>query len=144
VCGRYEAGLKQKIAEAFHVSVMLDDVYFSPDTEAAPGSIQPVIYMRDGRREIGEMRWGFKLPDRLLFNARSEGIQSPRIARSAPTASRPDLCEVKLRPAAQSVRLNVEKLTKHDVICRPLPNLLPTTDDRGNSEMVNGAAVNNC
>lgn len=40
--GRYEAGQKQKIAEAFHVSVMLDDIYFSPGTEAAAGSIQPV------------------------------------------------------------------------------------------------------
>jgi putative SOS response-associated peptidase YedK len=30
--------------------------------------------MENGLREVGEMRWGFKLPDRLLFNARSEGI----------------------------------------------------------------------
>jgi hypothetical protein len=43
MCGRYEAGHKQKIAEAFHVRVMLDHFYFSPGTEAAPGSIQPVI-----------------------------------------------------------------------------------------------------
>jgi putative SOS response-associated peptidase YedK len=53
MCGRYEAGQKQKIAEAFHVSVTLDDVYFSLGTEAAPGSIQPVIYMKDGQREVG-------------------------------------------------------------------------------------------
>jgi putative SOS response-associated peptidase YedK len=74
MCGRYEAGQKQKIAEAFHVSVNLEDFYFSPGTEAAPGSIQPVIYMKSGLREVAEMRWGFKLPDRLVFNARSESI----------------------------------------------------------------------
>jgi hypothetical protein len=28
--------------------------------------------MKDGERQVGEMRWGFKLPDRLLFNARSD------------------------------------------------------------------------
>jgi putative SOS response-associated peptidase YedK len=74
MCGRYEAGQKQKIAEAFHVSVMLDDFYFGEGLECAPGSVQPVIYMKDGEREIGEMRWGFKLPDRLLFNARSDSV----------------------------------------------------------------------
>jgi putative SOS response-associated peptidase YedK len=74
MCGRYEAGQKQKIAEAFHVSVMLDDLYFGEGLECAPGSIQPVIYMNDGERQVGEMRWGFKLPDRLLFNARSDSV----------------------------------------------------------------------
>jgi putative SOS response-associated peptidase YedK len=78
MCGRYEAGQKQKIAEAFHVSVALDDVYFSPGQECSPGSVQPVIYRENDQREIGEMRWGFKLPDRLLFNARSEGIASSK------------------------------------------------------------------
>ena len=74
MCGRYEAGQKQKIAEAFHVSVTLDDIYFSAGLECAPGSIQPVIYMKDGERQVGEMRWGFKLLDRLLFNARSDSV----------------------------------------------------------------------
>jgi hypothetical protein len=32
MCGRYEAGQKQKIAEAFHVAVNLDDLYFSSGT----------------------------------------------------------------------------------------------------------------
>ena len=58
MCGRYEAGQKQKIAEAFHVSVTLDDIYFSAGLECAPGSVQPVIYMRDCERQIGEIRWG--------------------------------------------------------------------------------------
>jgi putative SOS response-associated peptidase YedK len=74
MCGRYEAGQKQKIAEAFHVSVTLDDIYFGVGVECAPGSIQPVIYVKDGERQVGEMRWGFKLPDRLLFNARSDSV----------------------------------------------------------------------
>ena len=51
MCGRYEAGQKQKIAEAFHVSVALDDIYFGAGLECAPGSIQPVIYiMRAGAK----------------------------------------------------------------------------------------------
>jgi putative SOS response-associated peptidase YedK len=74
VCGRYEAGQKQKIAEAFHVSVTLDDIYFGANVECAPGSVQPVIYTRDGERHIGEMKWGFKLPERLVFNARSDKL----------------------------------------------------------------------
>jgi putative SOS response-associated peptidase YedK len=74
MCGRYEAGQKQKIAEAFHVSVTLDDIYFGADKECTPGSIQPVVYIRDGERQMGEMRWGFKLPDRLVLNARSDKL----------------------------------------------------------------------
>jgi putative SOS response-associated peptidase YedK len=76
MCGRYEAGQKQKIAEAFHVSVDLEDFYFGAGKECAPGYVQPVIYMKDGERQIGEMRWGFKLPDRLLFNARSDSLKT--------------------------------------------------------------------
>lgn len=53
----------------------LADLYLEPDEDAAPGSIQPVVLTGEaGDREIALMRWGFKLPDRLLFNARSEGI----------------------------------------------------------------------
>ena len=43
MCGRYEAGQKQKIAEAFHVSVALDDFYFGQGIECSFGSVQPVI-----------------------------------------------------------------------------------------------------
>ena len=65
MCGRYEAGQKQKIADAFHVSVALEDLYFGAGVECSPGSIQPVVSMRDGERAIGLMRWGFKLPKAL-------------------------------------------------------------------------------
>jgi putative SOS response-associated peptidase YedK len=30
--------------------------------------------MKHGERQIVEMRWGFKLPDRLVFNARSDKL----------------------------------------------------------------------
>ena len=68
MCGRYEAGQKQKIAETFHVLVTLDDLYFGQGIECSPGSVQPLIYMKDGERQIGDIRWQFMLPDRLLFN----------------------------------------------------------------------------
>lgn len=74
MCGRYEAGQKQKIAEAFHISVTLDDLYFGPQRECVPGSIQPVVYMRNGERQLVEMKWGFKFPARLVFNARSDNL----------------------------------------------------------------------
>jgi putative SOS response-associated peptidase YedK len=63
------------MAEAFHVNAGLDEMYESED--CAPGSIQPVIRVNEeGEREFTSMRWGFKLPDRLLFNTRSEGVES--------------------------------------------------------------------
>lgn len=76
MCGRYgRRGDKQKMAEAFHVNAGLDELYESED--CAPGSIQPVIRVNEeGEREFTSMRWGFKLPDRLLFNTRSEGVES--------------------------------------------------------------------
>jgi putative SOS response-associated peptidase YedK len=49
------------------------ELFLDPEDEIAPGSIQPVVLTnRDGERQIERMRWGFKLSDRLLFNARSE------------------------------------------------------------------------
>jgi SOS response associated peptidase (SRAP) len=76
MCGRYERrGDKQAIAEAFQVKNSLEGVDFSETYDAAPGSEQPVLYLNDaGERSLAIMRWGFKLPDRLLFNARSEGV----------------------------------------------------------------------
>jgi putative SOS response-associated peptidase YedK len=76
MCGRYgRRGDKQKIAEAFHVKAGLDELDFSEDLDCAPGSIQPVVWTNEeGERTLSLMRWGFKLPDRLLFNARSEGV----------------------------------------------------------------------
>jgi putative SOS response-associated peptidase YedK len=76
MCGRYgRRGDKQKIAEAFHVKGGLEEVDFGEDFDCAPGSIQPVVWTNEeGERALSLMRWGFKLPDRLLFNARSEAV----------------------------------------------------------------------
>jgi putative SOS response-associated peptidase YedK len=78
MCGRYKRRSdKQRIAEAFEAYVGLEDLYLEPEDDIAPGSLQPVVHINeDGERQIEWMRWGFKLPDRLLFNARSEGIGS--------------------------------------------------------------------
>lgn len=77
MCGRYRRRSdKQCIAEAFAVHAGLDELYLESEDDIAPGSIQPVVRLNpDGERQIELMRWGFKLPDRLLFNARSEGIE---------------------------------------------------------------------
>jgi putative SOS response-associated peptidase YedK len=77
MCGRYRRRSdKQRIAETFHVGMDLSELYLEPEDDIAPGSIQPVVLTGDaGDREIAVMRWGFKLPDRHLFNARSEGIE---------------------------------------------------------------------
>jgi putative SOS response-associated peptidase YedK len=74
MCGRYRRRSdKQRIAEAFETGMGLEDLYLEPSDDIAPGSMQPVIYRHSsGERAIALMRWGFKTPDRLLFNTRSE------------------------------------------------------------------------
>jgi putative SOS response-associated peptidase YedK len=77
MCGRYRRRSdKQRIAELFAASADLEELYFEPEDDVAPGSVQPVIRInRKGERKISLMRWGFKREDaRLLFNARAEGI----------------------------------------------------------------------
>lgn len=76
MCGRYRRKSdKQRIAEAFSVSVGVEELYLEVDDDIAPGSIQPVVLTnKDGDRQLELMGWGFNLPDRFLFNARSEGI----------------------------------------------------------------------
>jgi len=77
VCGRYRRRSdKQRIAEAFEVGMGLEDLYLEPEDDIPPGSIQPVVLEdAEGTRKLEMMRWGFKLPDRFLFNVRSEGIE---------------------------------------------------------------------
>ena len=76
MCGRFKRKSdKQKIARAFEVQAGLEEADFAPGDDLRPQSMQPVIFTNEaGERQIEMMRWGFKLPDRLLFNARSEGI----------------------------------------------------------------------
>ena len=83
MCGRYELrSEKQRIAEIFQVRGPLEEVYFDPAADIAPGSVQPVVLLNEhGERQLEMMRWGFKLPDRLLFNARCEGIDTAKFWR---------------------------------------------------------------
>lgn len=76
MCGRYQRlSDKQRIAEAFSVKVGLEEIYFKPEANISPGSMQPVIFLDEkGDRRIEMMRWGFQLPDRLQFLARSETV----------------------------------------------------------------------
>jgi putative SOS response-associated peptidase YedK len=44
-----------------------------PGEDIAPDSVQPVVLLNeDGERQIELMRWAFRIPQKLLFNARSE------------------------------------------------------------------------
>jgi len=76
MCGRFKRKSdKQKVARVFEVEVGLEEADFAAGDDLRPQSVQPVIFTNEaGERQIEMMRWGFKLPDRLLFNARSEGI----------------------------------------------------------------------
>ena len=76
MCGRYRRRSdKQRIADAFAVGTGLEEIYFEPGEDITPDSIQPVILINeDGERQIELMRWAFRLPKKLLFNARSEDI----------------------------------------------------------------------
>jgi putative SOS response-associated peptidase YedK len=85
MCGRFKRKSdKQKIAKAFEVTAGVGEIEFNPGDDLRPQSMQPVIFLNEaGERQIEMMRWGFKLPDRLLFNARSEGIASANFWKDA-------------------------------------------------------------
>ena len=76
MCGRFKRKSdKQKVARAFQVQAGLEEADFAPGDDLCPQSMQPIIFTNEaGERQVEMMRWGFRLPDRLLFNARSEGI----------------------------------------------------------------------
>ena len=76
MCGRYQRRSdKQRITEAFKVAVGLDELPYEEGDDLCPQSLQPVIFLnKHGERRIEMMRWAFKLPGKLLFNAKSEGI----------------------------------------------------------------------
>jgi len=85
MCGRFKRGSdKQRVAKVFKVTAGLDETVFDEGDDLRPQSIQPVIYTNDaGERQMELMRWAFKLPDRLLFNARSEGIENSKFWKDA-------------------------------------------------------------
>jgi putative SOS response-associated peptidase YedK len=70
--------------EGFKVTAGLAETVFDAGDDLRPQSMQPVIYTNDaGERQMELMRWAFKLPDRLLFNARSEGIEHSKFWKDA-------------------------------------------------------------
>jgi putative SOS response-associated peptidase YedK len=85
MCGRFKRGSdKQRVAKVFKVTAGLDETVFDEGDDLRPQSMQPVIYTNDaGERQMELMRWAFKLPDRLLFNARSEGIEHSKFWKDA-------------------------------------------------------------
>jgi len=85
MCGRFKRRSdKQKVAQAFEVTAGIEETDFEPGDDFSPQSFQPVIYLNaDGERQIELMRWAFKLPDRLLFNARSEDIEHAKFWKDA-------------------------------------------------------------
>ncbi len=85
MCGRFKRGSdKQRVAKVFKVTAGLDETVFDNGDDLRPQSMQPVIYTNDaGERQMELMRWAFKLPDRLLFNARSEGIERSKFWKDA-------------------------------------------------------------
>jgi putative SOS response-associated peptidase YedK len=85
MCGRFKRKSdKKKVVQAFEVKAGVEEIDFGPEDDLRPQSMQPVIYTNDaGERQIEMMRWGFKLPDRLLFNARSEGIEHAKFWKDA-------------------------------------------------------------
>jgi putative SOS response-associated peptidase YedK len=85
MCGRFKRKSdKQKVARVFEVQAGLEAVDFAPGDDLRPQSMQPIIYTNEaGERQVEMMRWGFKLPDRLLFNARSEGITQANFWKDA-------------------------------------------------------------
>jgi putative SOS response-associated peptidase YedK len=90
MCGRFKRKSdKKKIVQAFEVTAGIEEADFAPDDDLRPQSLEPVIYLDEhGERRIEMMRWGFKLPDRLLFNARSEGIDHAKFWKDAFAAGR--------------------------------------------------------
>lgn len=85
MCGRYRRRSdKQRIVDTFDVTAGIEGLDLAPEDDVAPGSMQPVVSINpNGERQLELMRWGFKLPDRLLFNARSEGIETSKFWRDA-------------------------------------------------------------
>lgn len=85
MCGRFKrASDKQRVAKVFKVTAGLDETVFDEGDDLRPQSMQPVIYTNDdGERQMELMRWAFKLPGLLLFNARSEGIEHSKFWKDA-------------------------------------------------------------
>jgi putative SOS response-associated peptidase YedK len=85
MCGRYgRRSDKQKIAEAFHATSDLTELDLAPNADISPGTVQPIIHLNgEDERAIEPMYWGFKLPARLVFNARSDSLMKNGLWKAA-------------------------------------------------------------
>jgi putative SOS response-associated peptidase YedK len=84
VAGSDVAPTSKRSPKTFAVTAGLEETDFESGDDFSPQSMQPVIYQNaKGERQIELMRWAFKLPDRLLFNARSEDIQRSKFWKEA-------------------------------------------------------------
>jgi putative SOS response-associated peptidase YedK len=90
MCGRYgRRSDKQKIAEAFHATADLTEPSLAPDDDITPGTFQPVVHLNsEEERRIEPMYWGFKLPNRFVFNARSDSLLKNGLWKAAFTERR--------------------------------------------------------
>lgn len=75
MCGRFKIYRSEKAAIAKAYGIREEDVPdYVDELDCRPGSFQGVVEVEAGERKITEMKWGFKLPDRLLFNTKSETV----------------------------------------------------------------------
>jgi len=90
MCGRYKRRANRKQIETLFgielgpEGVDTESFEMEPEEEIAPGSLQPVVWLDDaGQRRLTPMRWGFQLPDRFVFNTRSEMATRSRFWQEA-------------------------------------------------------------
>lgn len=63
MCGRYTAQYTwRELVELYRLSDDVEAMGLSPRFNMSPGTELPVIRVRDGRREVVRMRWGFRSP----------------------------------------------------------------------------------
>ena len=85
MCGRYRRKSdKQRIADAFAVTAGLEELDLRSEEDIAPGSMQPVVSLiRMANAKSNSCVGDSSCPDRLLFNARSEGIDTAKFWKDA-------------------------------------------------------------
>lgn len=88
MCGRYTLIKTSEISDRFHTTTIPTEI--SPNYNAAPGQVMPVITANGQQNEIRLMKWGLvpswarevKIGYKMI-NARSEGIESKPSFRHA-------------------------------------------------------------
>lgn len=110
------------IVQIFKVTAGLDETVFDEGDDLRPQSMQPVIYTNDdGERQIELMLWAFNLPDRLLFNARSEGIDHAKFWKDAFQKGR---CICRATPSTNGRKSRKKRRSRS--MCSPFPDNIPS------------------